>query len=229
MRPMRLYMMESNVDESTVQLRRHQAVAAYEETVNQTIKSRTLNLSQGIAITRGILDFVPAQNKAAETLFEIVEDSGKGKIAFFETAQQDNGGYRVKASAHFQIDPSVIGNAFTNRIDPHKDGVVEVHFYFGVFRDLRNLTSKNSRIEQEIRQIKPDEMFDAHIVLPVLMPDAKLEPLTAIAGSDTDLGKLQWFKAPDGSIFGVEIDSYAAEVPPYPERKPGVNLTKKAS
>lgn len=221
MTPMRIYVMENNVDESAMNLRREQAIAAYSETVKQLVKT------QGTFFTKSIYALVPRQDQAAQKLFDMVEGTGKGKIAFFETVRCDATGYGVMARVHFPIDTGLFKTAFTAALDPGKMGVVEVDFFFGIFNNLRNLSSKNLRIEKEIKQFNPAEIFDASIVLPTILTDEKLELLTVIADKDSDFGKKQWFRADDGSIFGVEIASYAAELPAYPAKKAGVTLTKK--
>ena len=172
-----------------------------------------------------IYSLLPPQEGAFEHLELFLSNAGY-KLNAITPVNNDNEALFC-ARIGIELPVASIKEAFSQQLADGAKAMVFVGFYFGVCHNFATLVKKNDLIEKALEEArkasgydeKTMELFDPEKIIPELLKSMRAErryrylaPLTA------DVSKDAFYKTPEGFIYRIEVEGYAA-VEEFPQHE----------
>lgn len=167
-----------------------------------------------------IYENFPPQQSAFDRLEELFKNAKFEILNITRTSFEKNEAvYRVQA--RIPVMRCYYDRVFANKEMPEgTKGYMLVSFYIGVSREFLMLQKPNELIDQlhkATRKAKdlpePDEAFDPEKALGGFIAAGRMEPRYNYLASTETFGRKRYYQTPEGFLYLIEIDGYAALTP----------------
>lgn len=182
----------------------------FRNTVRKTIRNSDRNTS--------IYSQLPPQEGAFEHLELFLGNAGY-KLNSITLGSNNSHDALFCARIGIELPAASTKEAFSQPLSDNAKAVVFVGFYFGACHNFATLVKKNDLIDKAMEEArkasghdeKTLELFDPEKIVPELLKSMRAERrYRYLAPFTADVSKDAFYKTPEGFIYRIEVEGYAA-------------------